>query len=413
MTHGVPDAVRPVDAPMPPPVPADHLPADAFRPTRPRYGDGSLSDLLPSVSALLGVPGTDDVLGLRDRLGGVQRVAVLLVDGLGAYQMPVIVPHAPVLADLAIANGARAATLTSGFPSTTPVSLATLGTGALPGAHGILGFTVRRPDGRILNHIRWSDDPDPRQWQPVRTRLETAAAAGVAVTSVTRPEFEGSGLTESAMRGGAFSGAVDSTAVADQMLRALSAGAGPALVYGYHPDLDQRGHDAGIDSDAWRDAARGVDRLLDRLVTGLPAGAALLVTADHGQVNVPYDRRFDIGADPALSSGIVAVSGEPRVRYLYTADGALDDVLAAYRSVLGDAAWVITRDEAIDGGWYGPVPPAHAGRIGDVVVICLGRTIVLATGWEPAAVAALIAFHGSVTAAEMTVPLLSLVGSAG
>jgi Type I phosphodiesterase / nucleotide pyrophosphatase len=413
VTHGVPDAVRPVDAPMPPPVPADHLPADAFRPTRPRYGDGSLSDLLPSVSALLGVPDTDDVLGLRDRLGGVQRVAVLLVDGLGAYQMPVIVPHAPVLADLAIANGARAATLTSGFPSTTPVSLATLGTGALPGAHGILGFTVRRPDGRILNHIRWSDDPDPRQWQPVRTRLETAAAAGVAVTSVTRPEFEGSGLTESAMRGGAFSGAVDSTAVADQMLRALSAGAGPALVYGYHPDLDQRGHDAGIDSDAWRDAARGVDRLLDRLVTGLPAGAALLVTADHGQVNVPYDRRFDIGADLALSSGIVAVSGEPRVRYLYTADGALDDVLAAYRSVLGDAAWVITRDEAIDGGWYGPVPPAHAGRIGDVVVICLGRTIVLATGWEPAAVAALIAFHGSVTAAEMTVPLLSLVGSAG
>jgi len=413
VTHGVPDAVRPVDAPMPPPVPADHLPAEAFRPTRPRYGDGSLSDLLPSVSALLGVPGTDDVLGLRDRLGGVQRVAVLLVDGLGAYQMPVIVPHAPVLADLAIANGGRAATLTSGFPSTTPVSLATLGTGALPGAHGILGFTVRRPDGRILNHIRWSDDPDPRQWQPVRTRLETAAAAGVAVTSVTRPEFQGSGLTESAMRGGAFSGAVDSTAVADQMLRALSAGAGPALVYGYHPDLDQRGHDAGIDSDAWRDAARGVDRLLDRLVTGLPAGAALLVTADHGQVNIPYDRRFDIGADPALSSGIVAVSGEPRVRYLYTADGALDDVLAAYRSVLGDAAWVITRDEAIDGGWYGPVPPAHAGRIGDVVVICLGRTIVLATGWEPPAVAALIAFHGSVTAAEMTVPLLSLVGSAG
>jgi Type I phosphodiesterase / nucleotide pyrophosphatase len=409
----MPDAVRPVDAPMPPPVPADHLPADAFRPTRPRYGDGSLADLLPSVSALLGVPGTDDVLGLRDRLGGVQRVAVLLVDGLGAYQMPAIAPYAPVLADLATANGGRATTLTSGFPSTTPVSLATLGTGALPGAHGILGFTVRRPDGRILNHIRWSDDPDPRRWQPVRSRLETAAAAGVAVTSVTRPEFEGSGLTVSAMRGGAFSGAVDSTAVADQMLRALSAAAGPALVYGYHPDLDQRGHDAGVDSDAWRDAARGVDRLLDRLVTGLPAGMALLVTADHGQVNIPYDRRFDIAADPALSSGIVAVSGEPRVRYLYTADGALDDVLATYRSVLGDAAWVITRDEAIDGGWYGPVPPSHAGRIGDVVVICLDRTIVLATGWEPRAVAALIAFHGSVTAAEMTVPLLSLVRSAG
>ncbi|HEV8175356.1 MAG TPA: alkaline phosphatase family protein, partial [Actinoplanes sp.] len=99
------ESVRPVDAPIPPPVPADHLPAGAFRPTRPRYGDGSLADLLPSVSALLGVPGTDDVLGLRDRLDGTERLAVLLVDGLGAYQMPVIMPHAPVLADLAAANG--------------------------------------------------------------------------------------------------------------------------------------------------------------------------------------------------------------------------------------------------------------------------------------------------------------------
>jgi hypothetical protein len=419
VTAGTPDAARPTSladadpAPLPPDVPADHLPADAFSPTRPRYGGGSLADLLPSVSAVLGVPDTDDVLGLRDHLDGIRRIAVLLVDGLGAYQIPLIVPHAPVLADLAAGNGGRAATLTSGFPSTTPVSLATLGTGALPGAHGILGFTVRRPDGRILNHIRWSDDPDPRQWQPVPTRLERAAAAGVAVTTVTRPEFEGSGLTVSAMRGGAFSGALDSSAVADQMLRAVSAADGPALVYGYHPDLDQRGHETGVDSDAWQGAARGVDRLLDRLVTGLPTGTALLVTADHGQVNVPYDRRFDIGADPALSAGVAAVSGEPRVRYLYPVDGALDDVLAAYRSVLGDAAWVVTRDEAIDGGWYGPVPPSHAGRIGDVVVICLGRTVVLATGWEPPAVAALIAYHGSVTAAEMTIPLLSFVRPPG
>lgn len=411
----MPDAARPVDAdaPTPPPVPADHLPADAFRPVRPRYGHGSLADLLPSVSAVLGVPGSVDVLGLRDRLDGIQRIAVLLVDGLGAYQIPVIVPHAPVLADLVTANGARAVTLTSAFPSTTPVALATLGTGAPPGAHGIVGFTVRRPDGRVLNHIRWWDDPDPREWQPVRTRLETAAAAGVAVTSVSRPEFEGSGLTVSAMRGGAFSGAADSAAVADQILRALSAAAGPALVYGYYPDLDKGGHDGGVDSAAWRDAGRGVDRLLDRLVTGLPSGTALLVTADHGQLNVPYDRRFDIGADPALSAGIAAVSGEPRVRYLYPADGALDDVLAAYRSVLGDAAWVVTRDEAIDGGWYGPVPPSHADRIGDVVVICLDRTVVLATGWEPPSVAALIAFHGSATAAEMTVPLLSFVRPSG
>jgi hypothetical protein len=386
-------------------VPDDQLPAGAFLPTRPAYGSGSLAELLPSVSALLGVPDTTDVLGLKAHLDGVERIGVLLVDGLGAYQIPVLKEHAPVLADLAAGVGGHAGTLTSGFPSTTPVSLVTLGTGARPGAHGVLGFTVRKPDGGILNHIRWGDDPDPAQWQPLPTRLETAAAAGVAVTQVTRPEFEGTGLTVAAYRGGAFAGASDYSSVADGMLRALT-GTGPALVYGYHPDLDRRGHEAGVDSPPWQEAAQEVDRLLDRLVSGLPTNAALLVTADHGQLNVPYEQRFDITPHQELRDGVLAVAGEPRVRYLYVADGAVDDVVAAYRSRLGAAAWVLTRDEVIDGGWFGPVPAAHRGRIGDVVVICLDRAILLASGWEPPAVGRLIAYHGSVTGAEMTVPLL-------
>ncbi|GAB1645998.1 alkaline phosphatase family protein [Krasilnikovia sp. MM14-A1259] len=387
-------------------VPADHLPAGALTPVWPAYGTGSLADLLPGVCALLGVPGAADVLDLGAHLAGVDRIAVLLVDGLGAYQFPVMAPHAPTLAGLAAGGPDRVRTLTCGFPSTTPVSLVTLGAGTPPGAHGILGFTVRKPDGGILNHIHWDDDPDPRDWQPVPTRLEAAAAAGVAVTAVTRPEFEGSGLTVSANRGAVFAGAADHPTLADRMLAALRAGRGPALVYGYHPDLDKAGHEDGVDSPSWRAAARGVDELLDRLVTGLPPGAALLVTADHGQLNVPADGRVDLADDPALTDGVTAVAGEPRVRYLHTADGARDDVAAAWRERLGERAWVLTRDEAIGQGWFGPVPPGHAGRIGDVVVVCLDRTVVVASGWEPPIVGRLVAYHGSVTAAEMTVPLL-------
>ena len=376
----------------------DHLPAGALEPVRPAYGTGSLAELLPSVCAVLGVPGTTDVLGLG--LEGVDRVAVLLVDGLGLYQVPVVAAYAPILHQM------ETRSLTAGFPSTTPVSLVTLGTGVPSGAHGVLGFTLRKPDGGILNHIRWGDDPDPALWQPVRTRFAQAAAAGVNVTQVTRPEFQGTGLTVAANRGADFIGAKDADALVAGMLEALEK---PGIVYGYHPDLDHEGHGSGVDSPPWRDAAGGVGRLIAALVERLPAGAALLVTADHGQLNVPAEGRFDLGADPALGAGITAVAGEPRVRYLYTAEGAVDDVLAAYRSVLGSSAWVLTRDEAIDGGWYGPVPVAHRDRIGDVVVICLERAVLLAGGWEPPSVGQLVAYHGSVTAAEMTIPLLSYV----
>jgi hypothetical protein len=385
-----------------PEVPDDHLGADALLPVRPAYGTGSLADLLPSVSAVLGVPGSADVLGLRERLDGVTRIGVLLVDGLGLHQLPVAAAYAPALADLS-AGGGR---LTASFPSTTPVSLTTLGTGARPGAHGILGFTVRRPDGRNVVHIHWGKDPDPRVWQPLPTRFETAAAAGVRTAAVTRPEFEGTGLTLAMNSGAPIIPASTGEEVAKGLVEALTAGSSPALVYAYHPDLDSAGHGHGVDSPPWRAAVSGLDALLDRVVHALPPRSALLVTADHGQLNVPVDERIDMAERPELSAGVIGVAGEPRVRYLYTAEGARDDVLAAWRGVFGERASVLTRDQAVDEGYYGPVPASHAGRIGDVVVICHGRTISLAGGWEPPSVATLVAYHGALTAAEMEIPLL-------
>jgi hypothetical protein len=382
-----------------------------FELVRPRYGQASLADVLPSALAVLGVPGSADPLGLVGQLDGVRRIAVLLIDGLGWHQIPTATPYAPTLAALA-ATSARP--LTSGFPSTTPTSLVTLGTGTAPGAHGVLGFRVRVPDtDRVLTHIDWPapigggrPDPDPYAWQPVPTQFERARAAGVTVTVVSRPEFVGSGLTLAANRGGDYRGADDAEALAGEMLAALRAGDGPTLVSGYHPDLDRHGHLAGVDSDSWRLAVIAVDRLLDRLVDGLPADAALLVTADHGQLNVPAEHRFDLDSDPRLWAGVRLVAGEPRVRYLHARPGAVDDVVATWRAVLGGAARVITRDEAIAEGWFGPVPEAHLRRVGDVLVACQDSYAVLATKTDNPLEARLIAYHGSHPAVEMMIPLL-------
>ncbi|MFI5933392.1 alkaline phosphatase family protein [Actinoplanes sp. NPDC051494] len=382
----------------PPPVPPPLVPlGDPLAVVRPAYGRGSLADLLPSVSAVLGVPGATDVLGLGGRLGDVDRVAVLLIDGLGAYQMGLASAHAPILAQL------DGDTLTSGFPSTTPVSLATLGTGAPPGEHGILGFTVRRPDGGVLNHIQWGSDPDPASWQPLPTRFETAVGAGIPATLVTRPGFRGSGLTTACYRGAAFVGAADPDALVAGMLEALDR---PGIVYGYHPDLDHHGHGSGVGSPAWITAAVEVGRLITRLAERLPPRCALLVTADHGQLNIPAEGRRDLALEPDLAAGVTGVAGEPRMRHLSVEPGAVDDVVAAYSQL---SALVLTRDGAIAEGLFGPVPDAHRGRIGDVVVACLDHEVVLAGGWEPPNVGRLVAYHGSLTAAEMTVPLLSCV----
>ncbi len=375
----------------------------------PRYGRASLPDVLPSAVAALGVDGFPDPLGLRERLAGVRRIAVLLVDGLGHRLLPLAAPVAPVIADLLAGRLGTVLELTSPFPSTTPVSLVSLGTGVPPGQHGQLGFFLVVPGtGRVLDPLTWRDDPDPGRWQPVPTVFSRAAAAGVRVGVASRPEYAGSGLTVAAYRGARYRPARTGDELVTQILAGLAEA--PALSYGYHPSVDQAGHQHGVDSPEWRDAVTKIDTVLARLVEGLPGDAALLVTADHGQLNVPADRRFDVGSDARLSSGVRLVAGEPRVRYVHTRPGAVADVLAAWREVLGPAATVLTRDEAVATGWYGSVLPEHLLRIGDVVAVCHDRYAILASGREPETIARLVGFHGSVTPEEMTVPLIVVRG---
>jgi hypothetical protein len=238
-------------------------------------------------------------------------------------------------------------------------------------------------------------------------------AAGVNTVVVSRPEFAGSGLTVASQRGARYVGAADYDSLAANMLAELGNGDGPTLVYGYHPDVDRIGHLFGVDSYQWRAAIADVDALLERLVDGLPSDAALLVTADHGQLNVPADHRFDFDADDRLRAGVRVIAGEPRVRYLHTRPGATGDVLAAWRAALGNVAWIVEREEAVAAGWFGPVPEEHLARVGDVVVACSATHAVVASRTDTPLEARLVAYHGSYTAAEMLIPLLIARGSVG
>ncbi len=371
----------------------------------PGYPHGTIADVLPGCLKALGASGFTDRLDLAGQLEGVRRVAVLLVDGMGWHQLPAMARYAPGVCALPTRR------ITSGFPSTTPTSLVSLATGVWPGSHGILAFTSLIPGTeRILNHTQWTDDPEPVSWQPVPPVYETAAQQGIGVTVVNRSEYVGSGLTEVTTRGAVYVPADSSDELAERMVSSLTAAPGPAVVYGYYPKLDKMGHAFGLQSPQWQEAASKVDMIVGRLVAGLPGDAALLVTADHGQLDVPADRRIDIDADPRLSNGVKIFAGEPRVRYLHTEPGAALDVLAAWREVAGHAAWIGSREEAIATGWYGPVEARFADRIGDVVVVCRDDWAVHGTVREPASISRLVAMHGSLTDAELDIPLVVVRG---
>ncbi|MGY1747950.1 alkaline phosphatase family protein [Modestobacter sp. SYSU DS0511] len=379
----------------------------------PAYGSATLADVLPSVATALGVPVQrgdlpGDPLRLTEALDGARRVVVLLVDGLGAELVAAHPDTAPVLNAL----GTPAGVLSAPCPSTTPVSLTTLGTGLPPGSHGVLGFVTEVPGaGRTLNHVQWKDDPDPRQWQSRPTVFEQASAAGVRCTAVGPHSFAGSGLTRAAYRGAEYAPAYSPGDLVALVHGALAAGE-PSLVYAYTAELDLTGHVRGVDSPSWRAQLGVVDAVVEQLAAGLPDDAVLLVTADHGMVDVPGDTRLDVTEEPALTEGIRLLTGEPRARYVHTEPGAADDVLATWREVLGERAWVAGREEAVAAGVFGPVDPAVAERIGDVVVLARGTWAFPAGATEPPHAALLAAYHGSLTSAELAIPLLAARGRA-
>jgi hypothetical protein len=367
----------------------------------------SICDVLPGAAAILGLPGAEDRLGLVDRLGAARQVVVVLVDGMGYQLLPALASHAPLLASVLAGRTGQLTELACTFPSTTPTSLVSLATGVPPGEHGIVGFTVNVPGtDRVLTHILWRDDPRPWTWQPVPTWYERLGATGRRSSAVLPAYFEGSGLTVAAYRGAHFRGVGKGRDYATELLDEVHSG--PALVYGYTALLDTAAHRFGVASTEWAQAAAEIDALLGRIVDGLPSDAVLLITADHGGLDVPAGGRVDLDADPRLTDGLRVVAGEPRVRYLHATDGAAEDVRATWQGVLGDRADVLLRDEAVAAGMFGPVRPAHLPRIGDVIVVCRGDTVVLATRREPPEIAALIGFHGSNTPVETAIPLIAL-----
>lgn len=367
----------------------------------PRYGAGALSDLLPSTMAALGARGWLNVLQLPPSSSYV----VFLVDGLGWNLLRDYPETAPYLTSLA----AGSAAVTCGVPSTTATSLTSLGTGLPPGQHGIVGFTSRIPGtDRLLDALRWDQAVDPEEWQTHDTVFGRARASGVTATVVSRRVFEGSGLTVASQRGATYVGA---DTPGERISAVATAVEQPAsLTYVYEGELDATGHRLGCRSWAWEHQLGVVDEFAQRLRAALPPDVALVVTADHGMVDVAADRRIDVDEHHDLLDGVTLLGGEARLRHLYCDSGAVDHVVGRWRDFLAEQAVVLPRAEAIARGWFADVAPPVLPRLGDVIVASLGDVAVMSTRRFPHE-ATLVGLHGSLTPDEMLIPMLVDVAS--
>lgn len=365
----------------------------------PDYGGQCLDGVLAAAAGALGQQDPRSQAA-RARLGvpAADRVCVVLVDGLGQQMLSERAGHAPFL------GRAGGRTLTVAYPSTTVTSMGLFGTGHGPGRTGLVGYTARNPEnGRLANLVSWDGAGSPTTWQREPSAFSGLVAAGVPVTSVGPRKFAGSGLTEAALAGAQY---VRAESLADRVDAAVFELAAPGLTYLYWGDVDKTGHQHGWRSREWGDALAETDRELARLARSLPRGTTVLITADHGMVDVDHSRLVDVATTPALARDVVLVAGEPRASHVHVRPGTEHAVAERWRATLGDLAVVALQAEAIAAGWFGPVSDHVRPLIGDVVVAARDRAGVVDSRTQTSHSLKLKGMHGSFTPGEMLVPLL-------
>jgi hypothetical protein len=378
-------------------------------PVLPAFAGPCLSNLVP---ALLNQVDRTAVLGLPDWMPApvarARQVVLLVLDGLGWEQLrdrPVVAPT------LASATGGP---ITTVAPSTTATALTSLVTGLPPAVHGMVGYRVQ-VDSKVLNVLGWrlgSTDARrvvrPREFQPFPVfprhggshRDEEGLGGGARTPVVSRADYAPTGFTAAHLGDSVLHGWHMPSGLVLEVRELLQAG--EPFVYAYYDGIDRVAHARGL-GEHYEAELRSADRIVADLLDMLPPGAALVVTADHGQVAVGPSVEV-LGGD--VMDGVLLLSGEGRFRWLHARPGAVEDVAAAAASSFGHVAWVRTLEEVVDEGWLGGEPvPEVASRLGDVVLVPFAPTAFL----DPADVGEqrLVGRHGSLTSAEMLVPLLS------
>lgn len=360
-------------------------------PVLPDYQGRCITALLSSIAAKHQIPGYTDHFGLPE----ARCYVVLLIDGLGFRQLRQYLDHVGYLGHLL----AGSEPMTCGIPSTTAASLTSLGTGCTPGEHGIVGYRFRNPFSRqVMNALSWHGGPEDvaafQPFTPVYANFRRACCVAPA-------HFADTPLTKMGMSGAGFVGIDDEFDLelrADAVARAARTS---EVVYVYERVLDHTGHGHGVGSWQWLNALTWVDELAETVRAQCVEDVCLIVTGDHGMVNISPEQYLVIEDCPRLR-GYDLVAGEARFRHIYTDDPA--KLASNWREELGDRAWVYTRDEAIAEGWFGPIRADVIPRLGDVVVAMRDQWVLMSQT-QPVEMQ-LIGVHGSLTPDEMYVPFL-------
>mgnify|MGYP002141965724 CR=1 FL=1 len=335
-----------------------------------------------------------------------KQAVVVLVDGLGSHNIRERSGHAPFL--LAALKAGKS--ISAGFPTTTAASISSFATGLAPSESGIVAYKILdRPSGEVFNMLTgWGDEFPVATWQPHQTVSQKAVAAGIETNVIGAAEYSNSGFTQATMPEVNYIAAKGISQSFDAASKLL-VGSQPSLTYLYVPYLDQCAHQYGWQSPKWSELLEELDSSMRQLSLGLRKGQGVLLTADHGVVDIPFANHIYLDEIPELAGQLEFVGGDTRAPMLYLkSPEAQSSVQEALERRLNSVAWVLSREQLLDAGWYGPMSDDVAARLGDITIVAKSNVVFYERNFASAKSLKMVGHHGAMSSEELQIPLIRL-----
>jgi hypothetical protein len=381
---------------------------------RPDYNGGGLVNMMASlIRARGGSAEHADLAALpASALAGARHIVLLVIDGLGDDWLR---RHAP---DGLLARH-RVTAVTSVFPPTTASAITTYLTGDAPQQHGLTGwFMWLRELGCVMTVLPGTPryggvgyrqaGIDLNQLLGHRSVFARMASRSVAVSPryIARSDFNLAHLGPARLR--PYKGLKGLTR---QIARAIRKARSPSYVYAYWPGLDSLGHARGIDSPESVAHLGALEQHIAMLTDALAGSdTALLISADHGQIDTAPGDLTDLADHPELADCLhIPLCGEPRAAFCYVRPDRVQAFEHYCTTVLGERFALYPSRELMEEGLFGPGPPHPrlAERIGDYTLLARGNNLIR----DPLPFDkpfTQVGVHGGLSNAELRVPLCLL-----
>lgn len=366
--------------------------------------------LFRALSSLCGVEGfaEGETHLMKEHIGTSDHYLFVLIDGMGWNQRS-------RWQDLPFLGQCPVREIRSVFPSTTAVALTSLASCRWPSEHGITGWFTYIPEyGKTVL-------PLPAVERSTQRAIADSGISFSEVVCVPSVLNEYQRRVTSLLpkklvrqsyarwsRGQATGLAYRNTNNAfTKVLRRINRTRNPSFTYLYLSQVDHLSHLHGWDSPEVMLELQKIDLELDRLLHDLRPGVTIVITADHGHINIPKETHMELRDGDALSANfLLPPSGESRVPIFHIKPGREAAFLEEFTLQYGSTFELITPDEAEQLRLFGPDPLSTRmfSRLGNYIGITRGPN---AIEYVPAGKEALpfVGMHGGMSSDEVEIPL--------